>query len=49
MLHQACQRVALTTGIILDPVYSGKALFQFLREAKEEPERWRGRNVLFVQ
>ena len=35
-------------GIVLDPVYSGKALFKFLEEARGAPEVWRGRRVLYL-
>jgi D-cysteine desulfhydrase len=38
---------ALATGIILDPVYTGKALHAFLSEAAGDPEAWEGRKVLF--
>lgn len=30
--------VAQTTGVIMDPVYSGKALFHLIRELNECPE-----------
>ncbi|KAI5056642.1 hypothetical protein GOP47_0028460 [Adiantum capillus-veneris] len=40
--------VAETTGIVLDPVYSGKALVGLLKDMKERPEEWAGRKVLFV-
>ena len=42
-----CKRVAETSGIILDPVYSGKALYGLLQDMKSAPETWRGRRVLF--
>lgn len=39
---------ALETGIALDPVYSGKALYHFMTHILEEdPEEYRGKNVLF--
>ena len=38
---------ALETGISLDPVYSGKALFQFMNEVKENPESFRNSRVVF--
>lgn len=40
--------LALATGIILDPVYTGKALFGLLREMREDPCKWEGRKVVFV-
>ena len=38
---------ALETGISLDPVYSGKALYQFMNEVKENPESYRNSRVVF--
>jgi D-cysteine desulfhydrase len=39
---------SLSTGIALDPVYSGKALFHFLTGVLEEdPETYRNSNILF--
>lgn len=38
---------ALETGIILDPVYSGKALFYFMEELKDHPEKYRNTSILF--
>ena len=35
-------------GIVLDPVYSGKALFCFAQEVRENPAAWEGRKVLFL-
>lgn len=41
-------KFALETGIVLDPVYSGKALYHFVNHVLEEdPESFRGKNVLF--
>ena len=40
--------VARETGIVFDPVYSGKALFKFVRDVEADPGAWAGRNVLFV-
>lgn len=40
--------VAMATGVVLDPVYSGKALHGFLHEVKAAPEEWQGSKVLFV-
>ena len=36
------------TGIVLDPVYSGKALYNLLEEMREAPDEWRGRRVMFL-
>ena len=39
---------AVETGILLDPVYSGKALYHFVTNVLEQdPEAYRGNNVLF--
>jgi 1-aminocyclopropane-1-carboxylate deaminase/D-cysteine desulfhydrase-like pyridoxal-dependent ACC family enzyme len=40
--------VAKATGVLLDPVYSGKAVHGLLREMAEDPGAWDGRVVLFV-
>lgn len=40
---------ALETGIVLDPVYSGKAMYHFFNEVLAgDPDKFRGRNILFV-
>ncbi len=39
--------MAAATGIILDPVYSGKAFHYMVQEMQQQPEAWRGRRVLF--
>lgn len=39
---------ATETGIALDPVYSGKALYYFLKKVVEDdPETYRNKNILF--
>lgn len=42
-------KFAVETGIVLDPVYSGKALYQFVQKILETDEgaKFRGKNVLF--
>ncbi len=42
------KEVACTTGVILDPVYSGKALYHLIRELNEKPDKFAGRSILFV-
>lgn len=42
------QSLARSQGVILDPVYGGKALFAFAQMVKENPGEWEGRRVLFV-
>lgn len=40
---------ATETGIVLDPMYSGKALYHFMTEIfSADPERFRGNNILFI-
>jgi len=38
----------METGVVLDPVYSGKAVASMLDEMRAEPDAWAGRKVLFV-
>ena len=45
---QTVSDVAAATGVILDPVYTGKALHTMLEEMNRSPEEWKGRSVLFV-
>eukprot|EP00557_Chaetoceros_sp_GSL56_P009927 CAMPEP_0176482398 /NCGR_PEP_ID=MMETSP0200_2-20121128/3353_1 /TAXON_ID=947934 /ORGANISM="Chaetoceros sp., Strain GSL56" /LENGTH=410 /DNA_ID=CAMNT_0017878709 /DNA_START=72 /DNA_END=1307 /DNA_ORIENTATION=- len=40
-------KFALETGIVLDPVYSGKALFYFMQEIKDHPDKYRNKRILF--
>ncbi|KAL1568347.1 Deoxycytidine monophosphate (dCMP) deaminase [Salvia divinorum] len=42
------KEIAEETGIILDPVYSGKAAFQMMRDMADDPAKWEGRKVLFI-
>lgn len=42
------KEVAELTGVILDPVYSGKALIGMLKDMAENPSEWEGKKVLFV-
>lgn len=35
-------------GIVLDPTYSGKALYGFLRDVSANKEDWAGKRVLFL-
>jgi len=37
-----------SAGVILDPVYSGKAYYTLLEEMKQHEEQWKGRKVLFL-
>ncbi len=40
--------VALKTGVILDPVYTGKAFHGLCEEWKKVPERFKGNRILFI-
>ncbi|KAK9115732.1 hypothetical protein Sjap_014679 [Stephania japonica] len=42
------KEVAAATGVILDPVYSGKAVFRMLKDMNDNPGKWEGRKVLFI-
>ncbi|KAL5721708.1 D-cysteine desulfhydrase [Ranunculus cassubicifolius] len=42
------KEVAAATGVILDPVYSGKAAFGMLKDMNDNPAKWEGRKVLFI-
>jgi hypothetical protein len=40
---------ALETGMVLDPVYSGKAMYHFVTNILEaEPEKFRNTNIVFI-
>lgn len=45
---QTVMDVAQATGVILDPVYSGKAVHAMLAEMTQHPHEWLGRRVLFI-
>ncbi|CAJ2675869.1 unnamed protein product [Trifolium pratense] len=42
------KEVAEATGVVLDPVYSGKAAYAMLKDMNENPKKWEGRKILFV-
>ncbi|KAF8389643.1 hypothetical protein HHK36_024162 [Tetracentron sinense] len=42
------KEVAEATGVILDPVYSGKAAYGFWKDMEKYPTKWEGRKVLFI-
>ena len=44
---ECIKQLAEETGIILDPVYSGKAVFKMLSEIKANPREWDGKKILF--
>jgi len=42
-----CAETARESGVLLDPTYSGKALYYFAQAARAQPERFRGKHILF--
>ncbi|XP_062159766.1 bifunctional D-cysteine desulfhydrase/1-aminocyclopropane-1-carboxylate deaminase, mitochondrial [Alnus glutinosa] len=42
------KEVAAATGVVLDPVYSGKAAYGMIKDMVEDPKKWEGRKVLFI-
>ncbi|KAL9683245.1 hypothetical protein QQ045_015064 [Rhodiola kirilowii] len=40
--------IAAATGVVLDPVYSGKAVYAMMKDMTENPAKWEGRKVLFI-
>ncbi|CAI5720180.1 unnamed protein product [Peronospora destructor] len=40
--------VSRKTGVLMDPVYSGKALFHLIEELNKTPEKFVGKTILFV-
>ncbi|KAF3780682.1 putative D-cysteine desulfhydrase 1 [Nymphaea thermarum] len=42
------KEIAEATGVILDPVYSGKAAYRMLKDMERNPDKWVGRKVLFI-
>ncbi|XP_038050468.1 bifunctional D-cysteine desulfhydrase/1-aminocyclopropane-1-carboxylate deaminase, mitochondrial-like isoform X2 [Patiria miniata] len=44
MVAEICAK----TGIIIDPVYTGKSVYHLLRLTREEPDMFKGNKILFV-
>ncbi|KAI7751309.1 hypothetical protein M8C21_002869 [Ambrosia artemisiifolia] len=42
------KEIAETTGVILDPVYSGKAAYGMMKDMAQHPTKWEGRKILFI-
>ncbi|KFK36095.1 hypothetical protein AALP_AA4G076700 [Arabis alpina] len=40
--------VACATGVILDPLYSGKAAYGLINEMTKDPKNWEGKKILFI-
>lgn len=45
---QFVKDIAAATGVVLDPVYSGKAAYRLLKDIAQNPLKWEGRRVLFI-
>ncbi|GMP40606.1 hypothetical protein CsSME_00010983 [Camellia sinensis var. sinensis] len=42
------EEIAEATGVVLDPVYSGKAVYGLMKDMVENPTKWEGRKILFI-
>uniref|UniRef100_A0A2P2J8H5 D-cysteine desulfhydrase n=2 Tax=Rhizophora mucronata TaxID=61149 RepID=A0A2P2J8H5_RHIMU len=42
------KEIAMATGVVLDPVYSGKAAYEMKKDMAQNPTKWEGRKVLFI-
>ncbi|KAG6584431.1 putative D-cysteine desulfhydrase 1, mitochondrial, partial [Cucurbita argyrosperma subsp. sororia] len=42
------KEVPESTGVVLDPVYSGKAAYGMMIDMSENPKKWEGRKILFI-
>ncbi|XVF50374.1 hypothetical protein PTKIN_Ptkin04bG0094500 [Pterospermum kingtungense] len=42
------KEIAAATGVVLDPVYSGKAAYGMMKDMEENPKKWERRKVLFI-
>ena len=40
-------QVGAASGVVLDHVYTGKALYHFVEHARRRPEDFRGKRILF--
>ena len=41
-------KVAEETGIILDPVYTGKAVYCLVKQLINNPEQFKGNKILYI-
>ncbi|RHY33892.1 hypothetical protein DYB32_003280 [Aphanomyces invadans] len=41
-------QVARETGVLLDPVYSGKALYMLVKDLQDHPDKFAGKSILFI-
>ncbi|XP_068663354.1 D-cysteine desulfhydrase 1, mitochondrial [Aristolochia californica] len=42
------KEIARKTGVVLDPVYSGKAAYGMLKDMAVNPLKWEGKKILFI-
>lgn len=47
-LRKFCIKSACETGIILERIYTGKAMFGLMKEVKSNPGRFQGNKIMFV-
>lgn len=45
---QVALGVSMETGVVLDPVYGGKAMCGLLLDIRSNPEKWQNSNILFI-
>ncbi|XP_041483272.1 putative D-cysteine desulfhydrase 1, mitochondrial [Lytechinus variegatus] len=45
---ECIQDVAMTTGLLVDPCYTGKATYHTMKLMKENPGRFKGKKILFI-
>jgi D-cysteine desulfhydrase len=45
---EVVMKAAMETGVVLDPVYSGKALHGLLSDINRDMQQWENSNVLFI-
>ena len=44
LVGEVCRR----TGVIIEPVYTGKSVHHLLRLTKEQPQLFKGNKILFI-
>ena len=48
MIVEEIMKISSTTGVLLDPVYNSKAVKGLLSEMKNNPNRFKGRRILYI-
>ena len=41
-------KVSQSTGVVLDPVYTGKAILALVKELNLRPQQFQGKRILFI-